>query len=123
MKLTVLPLPFRCVFYSVFKCHEQFLLSLRNVEKLHSLLDRLLTEGSEGKGVKVQTDTSTEPQAGQTTNVESPAAAKSKELAGTVDELHSLMDDQKGLISQLITELSASEKENSLLKNQVNKNH
>lgn len=80
-------------------------------------------EGSDSKDLKAQTDSSTEPQEGQT-NTESPAtaptAAKSKEFAGMVEELRSLMDDQKGLISQLITELSSSEKENSLLKNQVN---
>lgn len=92
------------------------------MEKLHSLLDQLLTEGNESKGLKVRTDSSTEPQE-EKTNMESPATAptavKSKEFVGMVEELHSLMDDQKGLISQLITELSSSEKENSLLKNQV----
>lgn len=91
----------------------------RNVEKLHSLLDRLLTEGNESKGLKAQADSSSESQEGKT-KTENPATApKSKEFAGMVDELRSLMDDQKGLISQLITELSSSEKENSLLKNQV----
>lgn len=90
------------------------------MEKLHSLLDRLVTEGNESRGLKAQTDSSTETQEGQA-NTETPAtAAKSKEFAGMVEELRSLMDDQKDLISQLITELSSSEKENSLLKNQVN---
>lgn len=102
--------------------HTMSLEVTKNVEKVHSLLDRLLTEGNESKGLKAQTDSSTEPQDGKTSN-ESPAttstAVKSKEFAGMVEELHSLMDDQKGLISQLITELSSYEKENSLLKNQV----
>lgn len=92
------------------------------MEKLHSLLERLLTEGHESRGLRAQTDSSNESQEGQTkieSSATAPIAAKSKEFAVMVEELRSLMDDQKGLISQLLTELSSSEKENSVLKNQV----
>lgn len=50
----------------------------------------------------------------------SAAVGGAKELAAVVEELRSLHDHQTDLVTQLLSELSSTEKENSLLKAQVN---
>lgn len=50
----------------------------------------------------------------------STAVGGTKDLATMVEELRSLHDHQTDLVTQLLSELSSAEKENSLLKAQVN---
>ncbi|XP_045135823.1 nuclear receptor-binding factor 2-like isoform X2 [Portunus trituberculatus] len=104
------------------KAHTISMEMAKYSEKFDSILYQLTVEENEIKSQQGLSNFSRESQemaAPFEKLATSAAVGGAKELAAVVEELRSLHDHQTDLVTQLLSELSSAEKENSLLKAQV----